>query len=68
MTDARLTVPHPHLYDRLFVLAPMAAIAPEFIDPVTEVSISSLYHRLADRIDNGLVENQEIKESDWGDF
>ena len=66
--DARLTIPHPHLYDRLFVLAPLAAIAPEFIDPVREVSISRLYHQLADRIDNELVENQEIKESDWGDF
>ncbi len=66
--DPRLTVPHPHLYERLFVLAPLAAIAPEFIDPVKEVSISSLYHGLVDRIDNELIENQEIKESDWGDF
>ena len=65
--DPRLTVPHPHLYERLFVLAPLAAIAPEFIDPVKEVSISSLYHGLVERIDNGLIENQEIKESDWGD-
>jgi 2-amino-4-hydroxy-6-hydroxymethyldihydropteridine diphosphokinase len=65
--DPRLTVPHPHLYERLFVLAPLDAIAPEFIDPDKKVSISALYHGLLGRIDHKIIENQEIKKSDWDD-
>lgn len=65
--DPRLTLPHPHLYERLFVLAPLYGIAPEFIDPDKNVSISNLYHNLLDRIDNRIIETQEIKESDWDD-
>ena len=29
-----LTVPHPHLADRLFVLAPLAEVAPELVHPL----------------------------------
>ena len=37
-----LTVPHPRFRERRFVLEPLAEIAPDWIDPVTGVSISVL--------------------------
>ena len=65
--DERLTLPHPHLYDRLFVLAPLASIAPEFNDPVKQTSVLALHDQLAGRIDQGVTANQQIEESDWQD-
>jgi 2-amino-4-hydroxy-6-hydroxymethyldihydropteridine diphosphokinase len=43
---AGLTVPHPALRGRGFVLAPLAAIAPDWRDPVTGLSVRQLLHRL----------------------
>ena len=37
-----LTVPHPRFRDRAFVLVPLAQIAPEWRDPVTGKTVSSL--------------------------
>lgn len=37
-----LTLPHPQMANRRFVLAPLAEIAPDFNHPVLERSISSL--------------------------
>jgi 2-amino-4-hydroxy-6-hydroxymethyldihydropteridine diphosphokinase len=37
-----LTVPHPRLHERRFVLAPMAELAPALIHPALNVSISEL--------------------------
>ncbi len=37
-----LSVPHPRFRERIFVLRPLAEIAPEMIDPVTGKSISEL--------------------------
>jgi 2-amino-4-hydroxy-6-hydroxymethyldihydropteridine diphosphokinase len=37
-----LTIPHPHLAVRRFVLEPLAEIAPEAVDPVTEQTIVDL--------------------------
>ena len=66
--DPYLTVPHPHLYERLFVLEPLMSIAPALIDPAAKESIQTLYHRLTDRIEGNIVENQQIKKSDWSDL
>jgi len=38
----RLTVPHPRLHERSFVMAPIGDIAPEFIHPMFLVSIKGL--------------------------
>ena len=40
-----LTVPHPRFRERLFVLAPLAEIAPGMIDPVTGRTIRELLTR-----------------------
>lgn len=61
----RLTVPHPHRNKRLFVLAPMAAIDPDFIDPVTGKSIAEMHQSLLQRIEKGAVEPQEITSRSW---
>jgi 2-amino-4-hydroxy-6-hydroxymethyldihydropteridine diphosphokinase len=43
MLDSRaLTVPHPHLHERLFVLAPMSELAPALIHPKLNQSISEM--------------------------
>lgn len=44
--DARLTVPHSEFRHRGFVLAPAAAIAPDWRDPVTGRTLRQLHARL----------------------
>ncbi len=41
-----LMVPHPRFRERRFVLEPLAAIAPEMIDPVTGLTVRELLERL----------------------
>jgi 2-amino-4-hydroxy-6-hydroxymethyldihydropteridine diphosphokinase len=41
-----LTVPHPRFRERAFVLQPLAAIAPEMIDPVTRLTVRELLRRV----------------------
>jgi 2-amino-4-hydroxy-6-hydroxymethyldihydropteridine diphosphokinase len=42
-----LSVPHPRFREREFVLRPLAEIAPEMIDPVTNRTIADLLNRRA---------------------
>ena len=44
-----LTVPHPHLRTRGFVLAPLLTIAPDWRDPDTGLTVRQLLHRLTAR-------------------
>jgi len=38
-----LTIPHPHIAQREFVLKPLCDIAPNFIDPKSGLSIKEIY-------------------------
>jgi 2-amino-4-hydroxy-6-hydroxymethyldihydropteridine diphosphokinase len=40
-----MTVPHPRFREREFVLAPLAEIAPDMIDPVTRQTMWELFNR-----------------------
>ena len=41
-----LLVPHPRFRERRFVLGPLAEIAPDWVDPVTGLSVAALLARL----------------------
>ena len=43
-----LTIPHPQLYNRNFVLIPLLEIAGDFIDPVKKLTIDELYDECTD--------------------
>ena len=45
-SDPALTVPHPRFRERLFVLEPLAEVAPDLVDPVSGLSIADLLNRI----------------------
>jgi 2-amino-4-hydroxy-6-hydroxymethyldihydropteridine diphosphokinase len=48
LDTARLTLPHPHFRERAFVLAPLAQIAPDAVDPVTGKTVRELADAVGD--------------------
>jgi len=51
---AELTVPHPLLHERRFVLEPMMEIAPDLVHPVMNQTIRQLYESLGLPPDSGI--------------
>jgi len=46
MTTPELTLPHPEMHTRRFVLEPLAAIAPEWTHPVLQQTVQQLLQKL----------------------
>ncbi|PWT84073.1 MAG: 2-amino-4-hydroxy-6-hydroxymethyldihydropteridine diphosphokinase [Blastocatellia bacterium] len=51
VNEPGLVVPHPRFRERLFVLEPLAEIAPNMIDPVTQLTVKALLKQLSGRLD-----------------
>jgi dihydroneopterin aldolase / 2-amino-4-hydroxy-6-hydroxymethyldihydropteridine diphosphokinase len=45
LNKKELTIPHPDIENRLFVLAPMAEIAPTYIHPILKKTMIDLYQK-----------------------
>ncbi len=54
----RLTLPHPSMPDRRFVLVPLAEIAPELKDPVSGVTVREMLEHCSDPSQVSRVEDQ----------
>ncbi|MDP2161485.1 MAG: 2-amino-4-hydroxy-6-hydroxymethyldihydropteridine diphosphokinase [Flavobacterium sp.] len=44
-----LVIPHPHIHKRLFVLVPLAEIAPEFVHPLLRLNSLQMFENCPDR-------------------
>ncbi len=49
IAEAGLVVPHPRFRERLFVLEPLAEVAPGWIDPDSGTTVSALLARARER-------------------
>ena len=49
VAEPGLVVPHPRFRERLFVLEPLAELAPDWIDPVSGETVSALLERAKQR-------------------
>ena len=52
MQTDKITLPHPQLHKRLFVLMPFCEIAPDWIVPGIEQKVSEIYNNLARHSDD----------------
>ncbi len=59
INETRLTVPHPRLQQRRFVLEPLSKIVPNLILPTTETSVKCLLQELQDE-EQELIEVSEL--------
>lgn len=50
-----LSIPHPHLHERLFTLAPLCEINPNLQHPVMQKTIKQLLHECKDKLEVSII-------------
>ena len=50
IAEPDLNVPHPELHNRMFTLAPLSEIAPDFIHPILNKNVFELKNKLKDNL------------------
>lgn len=60
-----LTLPHPFLGERLFVLEPLAEIGADFLDPQDDMTVGEKLQKLRRQMKDGRLPLQEIRKSAW---
>lgn len=72
ISDDKLSVPHPLMHERMFVLKPLREIAPQVMHPILEKSIAALYDsrkaESGEKYDDELPGFKEIKGGSYDDF
>ena len=72
ISDEKLSVPHPLLHERIFVLKPLSEIAPKAIHPALEKTIIEIYEErkndIGDKYDDELPGFKDIKKGTPDDF
>lgn len=63
--DAVLTLPHPFLAKRLFVLEPLAEVAGDFKDPVDGMPPAQKLQQLRQRMQDGSAAAQQVYKACW---
>lgn len=49
--ENKLKVPHPHMQERRFVMAPLAEIAPGVVHPILGKTILDIFENITDKLD-----------------
>lgn len=65
ITTADLHLPHPHIGERLFVLAPLAEIDPQHRDPLTGRTVEAMHQALLQQMMHGETASQQIQRVEW---
>ena len=60
LTVPGLTIPHPKLNNRIFVLEPLAEVAPNFIHPTLNKSILEIYKSFKQLRGNNILVEKKI--------
>ncbi len=67
MDSPELTLPHPRIGERLFVLVPFAELEPDFRDSLSGKTIASMEKRLRDDLAPANNKKQEIIRGTWSE-
>lgn len=62
---SHLVLPHPHMAQRLFVLAPLAEIDPGHCDPGNGLTAEEMHQDLLQQMATGTVASQVIRRESW---
>lgn len=59
--EPELTIPHPEIARRRFTLVPLAELAPDLIDPVSQKSVQQMLIECGDELEVKVFENSSMQ-------